>query len=229
MKIPLFDLDGTLIRSKHKHEFGLNRFTFAIEKVFGIKVDLNRLITHGMIDSQILIELLALYDIPKEKSQEKLQEMFLVMEEFLMQYEDEMNYEPLPGACELLKDLFERNIPLAVLTGNVECFGWKKLEKAGLKKFITVGSFGNMALIRSDLVPITLEKLQLECDEQIQKSNLVIIGDTPLDIRCAKESDIKSIGVATGKYSKEELRVEGADLVVDSLLQKKEILDYLVQ
>lgn len=226
MKIPLFDLDGTLIKSKH--ELKLNRFAFATEKVFGIKADLNRLMTHGMIDSQILIELLALYGVPKEKSQEKLQEMFSAMEEFLIQYENEMDYEPLPGVRNLLEELYEKNIPLAVLTGNVECFGWKKLEKTNLKKFITTGSFGNMAIIRSDLVPIVLEKLQLECDELIQKSNLVIVGDTPLDIICAKEAGIFSIGIATGKYSKEELKKEGADLVVDSFEQKEELLNFLL-
>ncbi len=225
MKIPLFDLDGTLIKSDH--DFKLNRFSFAIEKIFGIKVDLNRLVTHGMIDSQILIELLALHNVPKEKSEEKLQEMFFVMEEFLNQNEDKMFYKPLDGAFDLLKKLNELNIPSSVLTGNVECFGWNKLRKTDLKQFIFTGVFGNMALVRSDLVPIILEKLQLECDEQIQKSNLVIVGDTPLDIKCAKDAGIYSVGVATGKYSKKDLEDCGADLVVESLSEQK-LLDYLL-
>ncbi len=225
MKIPLFDLDGTLIKSDH--DFKLNRFSFAIKKVFKIDVDLGLLVTHGMIDSQILIELLALYDIPKEKSEEKLQEMFFVMEEFLNQNEDKMFYKPLDGAFDLLKKLNELNIPSSVLTGNVECFGWNKLKKTNLKQFIVTGVFGDMALIRSDLVPILLEKLQLECDEEIQKSNLVIVGDTPLDIKCAKDAGIYSVGVATGKYSKKELENCGADLVVESLNEPK-LLEYLL-
>lgn len=225
MKIPLFDLDGTLIKSNHN--FKLNRFSFAIEKVFGIKADLNRLITQGMIDSQILIELLSLYNIPKEKSEEKLQEMFFAMEEFLNKYENEMSYESLPGAFDLLKELNELNIPLAILTGNIECFGWNKLRKTNLEQFITTGAFGNMALNRSDLVPIVFEKLQLEYDRQIQKSNLVIVGDTPLDIKYAKEAGIFSVGVATGKYSQKDLKECGADLVVESLNEQK-LLSYLL-
>lgn len=226
MKIPLFDLDGTLVNPINKLHG--KSFLFAIKKIFGIEADFGGLITHGMIDSQILIELLNLYGIPKEKSREKLSDLFLAMGNYFIEHENETKAEALPGASELLEDIYEKNIPIAVLTGNLEVIGWKKLEQIGLKKFITTGAFGNMALKRSDLIPIVLEKLQLEYDEQIQRSNLVIVGDTPLDIRCAKEGKIYSIGVATGKYSKEELLKEGADLVVDSMLQKKELLDFLL-
>ncbi|OGI85772.1 hypothetical protein A3A01_00555 [Candidatus Nomurabacteria bacterium RIFCSPLOWO2_01_FULL_39_17] len=227
MKIPLFDLDGTLIKTGQKIHG--QAFKFAIKKVFGIDADYTHLNTFGMIDGQILTEILAFYNIPKKKSQEKLTEMFLEMENYFIEHEKETKFETLPGAYELVEELYMKNFPLAVLTGNIEIFGWKKLEKTGLKRFITTGAFGNMALRRSDLIPIALEKLQLKYDKQIQKSNLVIIGDTPLDIRCAKEGNIYSIGVATSKYSKGDLEAEGADFVVDSLLQKKDIIDFLMK
>lgn len=230
MKIPLFDLDETLIKkSNYVHR---QSFVFAIKKVFDIDIpDVGQYLSqmHGMIDSQILIELLLAHGIPKDQSIKMLPELFLQMENYFNEHENEANYELIEGAYELLEDLYKRGFPIAVLTGNTEIFGWKKLEKTNLKQFVTTGSFGNMALIRSDLVPIALEKLQLECDEQIQKSNLVIIGDTPRDIKCAKEAGIYSVGVATGKYTKEELKTEGADFVADSLLQKEELINYLLQ
>jgi len=228
MKIPLFDLDGTLIKAGNN----VRRvsFSYAIKEVSGLDSSPDEINDRsGMIDSQIFIKLLAVHGISKQKSIEKLPELFLNMEKYLIEHETEMKHESIEGAYELLEELYKKNIPIAVLTGNPEIISWKKLEKTNLKQFISAGAFGNMALIRSELVPIILEKLQLECDKQIQKSDLVIIGDTPNDIICAKQAGIHSIGVATGKYSKEELKKEGADLVVDSLLQKEKLISYLLE
>jgi len=46
---------------------------------------------------------------------------------------------------------------------------------------------------------------------------VVVIGDTPLDIDCARAHGAISVGVATGPYSVEQLRDAGADVVLETL------------
>ena len=43
----------------------------------------------------------------------------------------------------------------------------------------------------------------------------IVIGDTPLDVACAQASGARSIAVATGSHSVEELRAAGADVVFE--------------
>jgi len=54
-----------------------------------------------------------------------------------------------------------------------------------------------------------------------------VIGDTPLDIHCAKPHGARCIGVATGPYSFDELLEAGADYVVRDLSDHSRILKLL--
>jgi len=133
----------------------------------------------------------------------------------------------LPGVKELLKALHKKHAHVGVLTGNVEGIGWKKLEKAGIKEYIGFGAFGNLAFRRPDLIPIAQQRARDLYKKDFSPFDFVIIGDTPLDIACAKEGGILSIGVTTGLYSLEDLTKAGAELVVTSLEAKDEIISFL--
>ena len=68
-----------------------------------------------------------------------------------------------------------------------------------------------------------LSKIELKIKIPLQR--FVIIGDTPLDIACAKACNIEVIAVATGHYRHHHLTE--ADLVVESLGEKEKILEFL--
>lgn len=225
MKIPLFDIDSTLLEGGNKAHAGA--FDFAFQTVYHIPGKYNDVVSQGKIDNQILLEIAELYGIPQDKTKEKLPEATKAMLTYFLEHQENSHPVVLPGVKKLLQTLQQKNSPVGVLTGNVEGIGWKKLEKAGIKKYIGFGAFGNLAFKRPDLIPIAQQRARDLYKKDFPPYDFVIIGDTPLDIACAKQGEILSIGVATGLYSFDDLIKAGADLVVKSLEAKDEILAFL--
>jgi phosphoglycolate phosphatase-like HAD superfamily hydrolase len=58
---------------------------------------------------------------------------------------------------------------------------------------------------------------------------VTIIGDTPLDVDCAKAHGCRAIGVATGPYSVDQLRDAGADLAVADLSDTAMLLQWILR
>ncbi|MCX7881075.1 MAG: HAD hydrolase-like protein [Patescibacteria group bacterium] len=161
------------------------------------------------------------------KAKEKLPNLIKEMEKYFFKKTTPGKCVPMPGALTTLKSLKEKNFLIGVLTGNIKPIGEYKLLNSGLSKYINFGVFGNMALKRSDLVPLALNEAK-KINKKSSIEDLAIIGDSVRDIYCAKESGIKVIAVATGKYKKEELLKNKPDLLVNSLLDTKKILDFLL-
>ncbi len=126
----------------------------------------------------------------------------------------------LPGVKNLLGALKER-AHLGVVTGNCRNIGYAKLRKAELADYIKVGAFGSEHDVRSELVKLAQQRATVQ---GFAYTTAVVIGDTPRDVLAAREGGAKSIAVATGKYSVDELAASGADIVVATL----EDTDHLV-
>lgn len=225
MKIPLFDIDSTLLKGGNKAHAAA--FDYAFKTVYHIDASYEEISSQGKIDNQILIEILALNGVSENVAKEKLEEATHAMLRYFLEHQDDSQAIALPGVKELLKTLKEKHAHVGVLTGNVEGIGWKKLEKAGIKEYIGFGAFGNMAFKRPDLIPIAQQRARDLYKKDFSPFDFVIIGDTPLDVACAKQGGILSIGVTTGLYSFEDLTKAGAELVVKSLEAKDEIISFL--
>ena len=134
-------------------------------------------------------------------------------------------YGIMPGVPALLDALANReDTYLALLTGNYEAGARLKLEHFDLWRYFRCGAFGDGAADRNGLVPKALARV-LECGgPAFAPSHTVVIGDTPLDVACAKAGGARSIAVATGNHSVEELRAVGADLVFEDLGQTDVVL-----
>ncbi|MCL5438996.1 MAG: HAD hydrolase-like protein [Patescibacteria group bacterium] len=225
MKIPLFDLDGTLLKQGNKiHN---EAFDFAFKTVYRTDVSKREIKTHGMIDTQIIIEVLKLNRINKEVAKSKMDQAIKVMVKYLLEHAQEEEYSTLLGVEKTLVELKKNKIPLGLLTGNIEGIAWKKLENAGIKDYFDFGAFGDSAFKRVSLVEIARKNAKKKFNKNFSKYDFVIVGDTPKDITCAKDAGIESIGVATGVYSKEELEKSGADLVIKNLEETEKILKFL--
>lgn len=232
MKIPLFDVDSTLLKGGNKAHDGA--FDYAMKTVYNSNASRKEIQAEGKIDPQIIIEALGLHNVSTEKAKDKIEEAMDAMLSYFLKHEDEGEYIVLPGVKDLLTTLKQKGAYVGVLTGNVEGIGWRKLEIAGIKRFIGFGAFGNLAFRRPELVPIAEQRARdlykkdfSPFDPDLIGVDFVIIGDTPLDIACAKEAGIQSIGVASGYYSVEDLKKAGADLVVKSLKEKDKIVKFL--
>jgi phosphoglycolate phosphatase len=131
----------------------------------------------------------------------------------------------MPGVRELLDALAARDdVYLALLTGNYEAGARLKLEYFDLWKYFPCGAFGDDAPHRNVLVPKALARIEACEGLAYAAADAVVIGDTPLDVGCAAHAGARSLAVATGSHSVEELRAAGADAVLEDLRDIEEVV-----
>jgi phosphoglycolate phosphatase-like HAD superfamily hydrolase len=127
-------------------------------------------------------------------------------------------YGVMPGVRALLDALIDQpDAYLALLTGNYETGARLKLEHFDLWRYFRSGAFGDGAADRNGLVPKALARVAAGGGPAFASSDAVVIGDTPLDVACAKAGGARLIAVATGNHSIDELRAAGADVVFEDL------------
>jgi phosphoglycolate phosphatase-like HAD superfamily hydrolase len=120
------------------------------------------------------------------------------------------------------------SVHVGLLTGNVEFTAWKKLEKAGLHQYFSFGAFGNESKVRSDLVGIALERAKEKLGIAFAGREAVIIGDSVHDVKCGKGYGARSIAVATGFHSKEELLRAEPDVLFDDLSDYRAVIQVIL-
>lgn len=225
MKIPLFDIDGTILQSEG--DLSHKTFEHVFEKIYQVKADIEKFDHAGKIDRQIIKEGLLLEGIALEKINELLEMAIMEEANYYIKHLPMTKLILLPGVKELFESLREMKSPIGLLTGNNEPVAWAKLEMLGIRDLVDFGAFGNMADERFHLVEIAIKRAEDLFGKKFKKNDFVIIGDTPRDIECAKLGGISSIGVATGSFSKEELEKAGADMVLNSLEDKEAVIGFL--
>jgi phosphoglycolate phosphatase len=124
----------------------------------------------------------------------------------------------MPGIRPLLDALSARDdVHLGLLTGNYEACARLKLQYFDLWRYFRGGAFGDNAPDRNRLLPRAVAHVASQGGPVVDARDAIVIGDTPLDVACAHASGARSIAVATGNFSVEELRAAGADLVFADL------------
>jgi phosphoglycolate phosphatase len=134
----------------------------------------------------------------------------------------------MPGVRELLDALHERDdVYLALLTGNYEAAARLKLRYFDLWRYFACGAFGDHAPDRNGLLPQAVARVAASGGPTFLPADIVVIGDTPLDVACAAAGGARSMAVATGLHSVDELRAAGADVVLQDLADTPHVLRYL--
>lgn len=124
----------------------------------------------------------------------------------------------LPGIRELLAALKGRDdVFLALLTGNYTEAARIKLEHFGLWHYFSCGAYGEEAGDRNGLVPVAIERAVACGMPPHARERLMVVGDTPLDVACAKSAGAMAVAVATGGHSSCELAESGAHVVFEDL------------
>lgn len=227
IKIPLFDIDWTLLRgSSEGNQVHNEAFDFALHTVFNLpnasKKEIN---SEGSIDTKILMDVSRLHGVSEEKAKSIMPQALKAMTDYFLEHANEGNFIPMPGVVDLLSDLKSRGIPIGLLTGNVAEIGWEKMKRSGLIKYFSFGAFGSMAFKRVDLIPIAAEEVSKVLGRKAFVEELVIIGDSPLDIACARDGGIPVIAVGAGHFKSHEL--SHADLTLETLEEKDKVLKFL--
>lgn len=227
MKIPLFDLDGTLFKSGIK--IHPDSFNYAFKTIYGVCASESEIDTRGMTDKEIAIKVLSLHGFNRTQIEDKFH---LLCEEMVRYFNKNCkpnDYIPLPGAKKLLVSLKEKNVPIGILTGNIEAIAWKKLESSGIKSFFDFGAFGGVTDKRVNLVNIAKKEAEKKFNKSFKLNDFVIIGDTPKDIQCAKDANISVVAVSSGDFSFDILEKNRPSLTVYSLEEKDKIINYLLK
>lgn len=225
-KIPLFDIDGTILKSNTPNNVHDDAFDYALHTVYKLpNASVKSHSLSGKIDSQILMEISQIFGASETEAKEKVEEAMTATLDYFLKHVHKDSYKAIPEVEPLLKHLKSLGIPLGLLTGNIEEIGWEKMRLLGFIDYFTFGAFGSLAYKRVDLIPIAKKRLEKILDTEIPLENFVIIGDTPLDIACARAGNIPVIAVSTGKYKSHEL--SHADLVVESLGEIDKITKFL--
>ena len=132
----------------------------------------------------------------------------------------------MPGVRELLDALAPRDdVYVALLTGNFAEGARLKLEYYDLWRYFACGAFGDVVEQRNDLLAEALARVAASGGLRPLPAHSVIIGDTPLDVGVALAGGARSIAVATGGHTTDELHASGADVVFQDLSDLEKVLE----
>jgi phosphoglycolate phosphatase len=211
----LFDIDGTLIRKAGpQHRLALE---VAARRVTGLEVTSQGIPTQGMLDRDILREMLVAAGASKKRIREAMPKMIHIAESvYTRECPSDLRNKVCPGARMLLWKLYRKGIPTGLVTGNFTRIGWKKMELAGLHRYLHFGAFAELAEDRAGLVKHAMGEAKRR--GWLNRNTLVsLIGDHPNDIRAARANGVRSIAVATGVVDAVELQTHSPDILVPDL------------
>ncbi len=206
MRALLFDLDGTLTRSAGA---GMRSLASALHQRPKAAEHLRSMRLDGMTDRAIVRLTLVADDKPVSE-----QAIDMVLAHYLDALEKACAagdaYRTLPGIDALIARLHARaDVLLGLCTGNVERGARAKLSGTGLLTRFRFGGYGSDAEPRADIVRAAWRRAQA-----LGAKSGLVIGDTPRDVSAAHEAGLPALGVATGRFSTDELLQSGADKVL---------------
>lgn len=222
MKLLLFDIDGTLLRTDGAGTRAANR---AFEKIYGVKDAMTKIDAAGKTDPIILKEIFQ-NEFQRDYAHEEAQELYRHYVPFLEEETQNSETVVMPGIPELLESLSPRDdMLLGVATGNIEKGAWIKLRSGGLEKHFQFGGYGSDSHIREHLILKAYERAQTHIGHSTEIKSRFVIGDTPYDINHGRAAGAITVAVATGGYSRSDLEEHNPDYLFDDLSD----LDMVVQ
>ncbi len=216
MHLVLFDIDGTLLNS---HGAGRRAMKRALLAVYGTAGDLDGYNMAGKTDRRIIHDVLVAAGLSADDIAARFPRYEAVYADMLEEEVARRRPTPLPGARDLVVRLARReDVVLGLLTGNLPEGAYIKLRSAGFDpRLFVVTAFGDDALDRHELPPVAVARAHALTGHRFRGKEVVIVGDTPLDIACGREIGARSVAVATGPYSLEDLAPHGPDALLPGL------------
>jgi phosphoglycolate phosphatase len=215
-KIVLFDIDGTLVLTGGAGVRAMNR---AGDAVLGTSDLLAGVAVAGRTDWIILHEALGKIGRTLDAG------LFgRIREAYLCHLREEMTRPGdgvkavMPGVRDLLTALETReDVLVGLLTGNFAEGARIKLEYFDLWRYFRCGAFGDDDPDRNALVPFAVQRARACGLGEVPYHDVIVIGDTPHDVACARAVGARPVAVATGNHTLEALLASGADVVLRDL------------
>lgn len=220
MPIILFDIDGTLVRTGGAGKAAMES---ALAEAFGVAELHDKVPYSGRTDTAIGGDLLRVHGIdPTPENQRRLRDAYLAR---LPECLRTKGGTVCPGVPELLAAVAGRpGVVLGLLTGNVRLGAQVKLGHFGLWDFFACGGFGDEHHDRDDVARAALACVREHAGRHVDPSEVWVIGDTPLDVSCARAIGANAVAVATGWHAMEELAGHNPDFIFNDLSDHARLL-----
>src|SRR5215471_10324013 len=218
IRLVLFDIDGTLIRTGGA---GVQAFAKVFATEFKAVDGFERLKFAGRTDISLIREFFGYHHIPA--TPENFERFFDRYVFWLDHILHESEGRVCPGVPEFIEQLQALPEPpvFGLVTGNFRLGAEIKLRHFALWELFQVGAFADDHEERDQIAAIALARGSRALGRPLDKEEVVVIGDTPLDIRCARAIGAKVVAVATGGYTLPELRSHTPDWAVENLSEFK--------
>lgn len=228
MKVVLFDIDGTLLRTDGA---GRRAMELALQTVFGTNGDPTYRYD-GKTDRQIVREQMLALGVEDALIERRMDD---TVQQYLTHLSADLAARPEQAQlCDGIHPLLERlrqhaGATLGLLTGNVARGARCKLDAVGVAfDQFPIGAFGCDAEHRPALPAIAQQRAAHFLGRPVPGDQLVIIGDTPADIHCGRSLNVRAIGVATGRYSVSELAAHDPAAVFSTLTDTEAVVEAIL-
>jgi phosphoglycolate phosphatase-like HAD superfamily hydrolase len=216
IRLVLFDIDGTLV---HTGGAGTKAFAKTFASIFGLRHGADRMKFAGRTDVSLVREFFQIHAVPE--SPENFQRFFENYVFWLEHIVAQSTGGECVGISGFIAGLLALPQPpmLGLLTGNIRLGAEIKLRRFGLWDFFVMGGFADDHEDRNHIAVAALQRGRRVLDAHLQPQEIVVVGDTPFDVRCGKFIGAKTLAVATGGSKFAELKLHAADWTVEDLTQ----------
>jgi phosphoglycolate phosphatase-like HAD superfamily hydrolase len=214
VKLVFFDIDGTLV---HTGGAGIKAFAKVFATEFNVANGVERIKFAGRTDVSLVREFFALNRI--EAAAGNFQRFFERYVFWLDQILRHSETTACPGVWEFIYDLRQLPHPpvLGLLTGNIRLGAEIKLRHFDLWKEFATGGFADDHEDRDQIAHAARRRGECLLGGNLRGDEVLVIGDTPLDIRCGRAIGAKVLAVATGGAQLKELQEHRPDWAVADL------------
>ncbi len=214
VRLVLFDIDGTLVRTGGA---GVKAFAKVFETEFGAGDGFERLKFAGRTDLSLVREFFSFHNIPATSDNfRRFFERYVFWLDHILR---ESPTEACPGVLPFIEGLRALPVPplLGLLTGNIRLGAEIKLRHFNLWEAFATGGFADDHEERDHIAAVARERGSRVLGEPLSGEEVVVIGDTPLDIRCGRAIGARVLAVATGGATLDELKKHQPDWAVPDL------------
>ena len=202
VRLVLFDIDGTLI---HTSGAGVKAFAKVFETEFGARDHFERLKFAGRTDFSLVREFFGYHQIPATAENFRhFFDRYVFWLDFILKHS---KCAVCTGVPEFLWQLHSLPAPplLGLLTGNIRLGAEIKLRHLELWDCFEVGAFADDHEDRNQIAAVAVQRGSRLEGRSLRGEEVVVVGDTPFDIRCGRYVGARVLAVATGGASFEEL------------------------
>lgn len=210
----LFDIDGTLLVTGGAGGVAWQR---AFAELYGVEANVAERTDAGMTDPEIAAIVFRAAVGREGTPEERARAIGCYLKHLPDAVAESVGYRVMPGIEELLDRLIDSGHLIGLVTGNVEAAAHIKLARAGLNRFFSFGGYGSDSADRTEVTKAALERGSLVSGGALAGGTCIAVGDTPRDVVAGHGAGIRVVGVATGRYSVDELEQAGADWALASV------------